>query len=356
MPLLAQAHLMVAQRGTLNLVDDGAYMVLSVPVSAFIGVDDNQDGLLSLHELEVHQSELQQQIMAGVSLRHQTQALPLQGIMLSLSPEHTSSNTNIDNSNAEQLIVLGRFALAEAKGQALNLSLTLFGKASFQQQMNILVTQAQNKNQLIFTPSNTQSLLFASRASIFTNYVVMGIEHILTGFDHLLFLLVLLMTGGRIGQLLLVLTAFTVGHALTLGASVVYGISLPATLVEPMIAASILLMALFEKLKSSLATSHFLQLRLGLVFSFALIHGFGFASSLTALGLDKNHLLVSLLGFNVGIEVGQMLFAGLVLVAATLILKMLGQARLNFLRIQLIVAAMGISSVWFLYRVTGFEV
>ncbi|MBK7301567.1 MAG: hypothetical protein IPI79_15525 [Moraxellaceae bacterium] len=57
-----------------------------------------------------------------------------------------------------------------------------------------------------------------------------------------------------------------------------------------------------------------------------------------------------------GIEVGQMLFAGLVLVAATLILKMLGQARLNFLRIQLIVAAMGISSVWFLYRVTGFEV
>ncbi len=356
MPLLAQAHLMVAQRGTLNLVDDGAYMVLSVPVSAFIGVDDNQDGLLSLHELEVHQSELQQQIMAGVSLRHQTQALPLQGIMLSLSPEHTSSNTNIDNSNAEQLIVLGRFALAEAKGQALNLSLTLFGKASFQQQMNILVTQAQNKNQLIFTPSNTQSLLFASRASIFTNYVVMGVEHILTGFDHLLFLLVLLMTGGRIGQLLLVLTAFTVGHALTLGVSVVYGISLPATLVEPMIAASILLMALFEKLKSSLATSHFLQLRLGLVFSFALIHGFGFASSLTALGLDKNHLLVSLLGFNVGIEVGQMLFAGLVLVAATLILKMLGQARLNFLRIQLIVAAMGISSVWFLYRVTGFEV
>ncbi|MBK7299102.1 MAG: HupE/UreJ family protein [Moraxellaceae bacterium] len=352
MPLLAQAHLMVAQRGTLNLVDDGAYMVLSVPVSAFIGVDDNQDGLLSLHELEVHQSELQQQIMAGVSLRHQTQALPLQGIMLSLSPEHTSSNINIDNSNAEQLIVLGRFALAEAKGQALNLSLTLFGKASFQQQMNILVTQAQNKNQLIFTPSNTQSLLFASRASIFTNYVVLGVEHILTGFDHLLFLLVLLMTGGRIGQLLLVLTAFTVGHALTLGASVVYGISLPATLVEPMIAASILLMALFEKLKSSLATSHFLQLRLGLVFSFALIHGFGFASSLTALGLDKNHLLVSLLGFNVGIEVGQMLFAGLVLVAATLILKMLGQARLNFLRIQLIVAAMGISSVWFLYRVT----
>jgi hydrogenase/urease accessory protein HupE len=294
MPLLAQAHLMVAQRGTLNLVDDGAYMVLSVPVSAFIGVDDNQDGLLSLHELEVHQSELQQQIMAGVSLRHQTQALPLQGIMLSLSPEHTSSNTNIDNSNAEQLIVLGRFALAEAKGQALNLSLTLFGKASFQQQMNILVTQAQNKNQLIFTPSNTQSLLFASRASIFTNYVVMGVEHILTGFDHLLFLLVLLMTGGRIGQLLLVLTAFTVGHALTLGASVVYGISLPATLVEPMIAASILLMALFEKLKSSLATSHFLQLRLGLVFSFALIHGFGFASSLTELGLDKNPLYTTI--------------------------------------------------------------
>jgi len=356
MPLLAQAHLMVAQRGTLNLVDDGAYMVLSVPVSAFTGVDDTQDGLLSLHELEVHQHELQQQVKAGVSLTYQKKALPLQGVMLSLSPEHAASTVNTSHSNAEQLIVLGRFALDEAKSQPLTLSLTLFGTASFQQQMNILVTQAKNKNQLIFSPSHTQSLLFASKLSTLKNYLVMGVEHILTGFDHLLFLLVLLMTGGRVGQLLLVLTAFTVGHALTLGASVMYGITLAATVVEPMIAASILLMALFEKLKSSLATSHFFKLRLGLVFSFALIHGFGFASSLTALGLDKNHLLVSLLGFNIGIELGQLFFAGVVLIAAYLASKMLGQGRLNFLRTQLIMTAMGISSLWFLCRVTGLDV
>ncbi|MBT0963327.1 HupE/UreJ family protein [Denitromonas iodatirespirans] len=155
-----------------------------------------------------------------------------------------------------------------------------------------------------------------SRLAQFGQYLVEGIWHIWIGFDHILFLLALLLpavlvrSGGRwqgvarlrdaLHEVLWVVTAFTVAHSITLSVAVLGWISLPSRLVESAIAASVVLAAannlwpLVERRRWMVA------------FGFGLIHGFGFASVLAELGLAPGALLLSLFAFNVGVEVGQL--------------------------------------------------
>jgi hypothetical protein len=111
-PWAAEAHLMVAQNGTLNFSGGGAYLVLSVPVSAFERVDDDGDGLLSPRELQAHRPRIEQAVLAAVQLRRSGRALELQGLLLNLSPsDHAGGATH--DAPARQLVVMGRFALGE---------------------------------------------------------------------------------------------------------------------------------------------------------------------------------------------------------------------------------------------------
>lgn len=128
----------------------------------------------------------------------------------------------------------------------------------------------------------------------------LGVEHILGGWDHLLFLLVLMLRGGTLGALLRVVTAFSLAHSVTLALAVL-GVATPsARLVEPAIAASIVWVAL-ENLRGEGTPSHRWLLSLG----FGLIHGFGFASALRDLALPRAELAWALVGFNLGVEAGQ---------------------------------------------------
>jgi hypothetical protein len=102
----AQAHLMAAQKGTLNLVGDAAFLVLSVPVSALKGVDDDGDGALSVAELRAHIDTIRSQIQAGVQLHDAAGALPLQLVMLDVTPLE-----NTAQAAARHLAVMGRFQL-----------------------------------------------------------------------------------------------------------------------------------------------------------------------------------------------------------------------------------------------------
>lgn len=131
-------------------------------------------------------------------------------------------------------------------------------------------------------------------------FVVLGIEHILTGYDHLLFLLGLLLRGGTLFSLLKIVTAFTVAHSVTLALAVLGVVVLPDRLVEAVIALSIAFVAA-ENLAARPAVSR----RWAVSFLFGLVHGFGFSSALRELGLARSGLAASLLGFNMGVEVGQ---------------------------------------------------
>ena len=144
------------------------------------------------------------------------------------------------------------------------------------------------------------------------SFFLLGVEHIATGYDHLLFLLALILCGGNLVQLLKIITAFTLAHSITLGAAALDIVTLPSVLVESVIALSIAYVA-FENLFPRFAISR----RWTISFLFGLVHGFGFSSVLKEIGLPRDSLLLSLLNFNLGVEAGQL--AAVVIIVPLLI-------------------------------------
>ena len=162
----------------------------------------------------------------------------------------------------------------------------------------------------------TLTLQLAGRWQTFRQYLVDGVWHIWIGYDHILFLLSLLLPavllrrnhqwepaptlGGSFKEVLKVVTAFTLAHSITLSLAAMGIISLPSRLVESVIAASVVLAAL-NNLRGTIEGKRWVM-----AFVFGLIHGFGFASVLADLGLPKEALALALVGFNAGVEVGQL--------------------------------------------------
>jgi hydrogenase/urease accessory protein HupE len=138
------------------------------------------------------------------------------------------------------------------------------------------------------------------------SFVLLGIEHILTGYDHLCFLLALLLVARCFRDVLGVITTFTVAHSLTLAAAALKLVSLSPAIVEPLIATSIIYVGV-ENLILRRQPRH----RLALVFGFGLIHGLGFASALAERlpGISGLAIIPPLLSFNLGVEAGQLAVA-----------------------------------------------
>ena len=132
------------------------------------------------------------------------------------------------------------------------------------------------------------------------SFFVLGIEHILTGYDHLLFLLALILCGGGLLQLLKIITGFTIAHSITLALAALDIVNLPSRLVESVIAASIAYVA-----AENLFPKYAISRRWTVSFLFGLMHGFGFSSVLKEIGLPRENLMLSLLNFNLGVEAGQ---------------------------------------------------
>ncbi len=146
-------------------------------------------------------------------------------------------------------------------------------------------------------------------------YTVLGIQHILSGIDHLLFVAGLLFLVGFRRRLIGTITAFTLAHSITLALSVFGLITLRSPPVEAAIALSILLVA-----AESLRERETLARRLPALvsFLFGLVHGLGFAGALKDIGLPQSHLPLALLTFNVGVEIGQLMMVGAAFVVVSL--------------------------------------
>jgi hypothetical protein len=170
------------------------------------------------------------------------------------------------------------------------------------------------------TPSAPSFVVEAAPRAIqvAVTYLILGVEHILLGIDHLLFVLALLILVKGTGRLTATVTAFTVAHSLTLAGATLGFVHVPGPPVEAAIALSIVFVA------SEIMHRH--QGRTGLTerfpwlvaFSFGLLHGFGFAGALSEVGLPQAAIPVALLFFNVGVELGQLLFIASVLVVIAL--------------------------------------
>ena len=161
----AQAHVMAAQQGTLNIVGEAAFMVLSVPVSAFKAVDDG-DGALSKGELVTHAGTVRQQLKEGVQLFQGEQALPLYLMMVDVV-----GHDNAPEAPSTQLMVMGRFQLRGdssdgvselAQTDTMRLHFNLFGRDSDEQAQDISITRQEDAHSAHFTPERTTQSVFPS--------------------------------------------------------------------------------------------------------------------------------------------------------------------------------------------------
>jgi hydrogenase/urease accessory protein HupE len=144
-------------------------------------------------------------------------------------------------------------------------------------------------------------------------YTVLGIEHILTGFDHLLFVLALVILVKGVRRLIVTVTAFTVAHSFTLVAATLGWVHVPSPPVEASIALSIVFVA-GEIIRARQGNSGLTQRYPWVVaFTFGLLHGLGFAGALAEVGLPELSISIALLFFNIGVEIGQLMFIAAVL-------------------------------------------
>lgn len=152
------------------------------------------------------------------------------------------------------------------------------------------------------------------------SFLSLGVEHILTGYDHLAFLLAVLLIAPTLRRVVQLVTSFTIAHSITLAAATLGAISVPPHIVEPLIAASVLAVALenlwlLRRAASQDARARALARRWILTFSFGLVHGLGFAGALGALRFSGAPLALALVSFNVGVELGQVAVAALLVPA-----------------------------------------
>ncbi len=157
---LAHAHLMVAQHGTLNIVDDGVFMVLSLPMSAFDGIDDDSDGKVSMIEFNNHRGTIVESVRQNVTLGDAQENASLQGVILSPVVPHNAIGESLS-----QLTVMGRFALDDS-ASALRFHIGLYGRQAAEQSLEITATRKRDRQKTVFelTPDAPASLIFAEDA------------------------------------------------------------------------------------------------------------------------------------------------------------------------------------------------
>jgi hypothetical protein len=213
------------------------------------------------------------------------------------------------------------------------------------------------------TPSQQWDLVGKGPAAPFLTFLREGVWHIWSGYDHILFLLALLLPGvlrrragawqpvpdarPAIVNVLKIVTAFTVAHSITLSLAALGLVHLPGRLVESAIAASVVLAA-FNNLAPFFAERGWL-----VAFGFGLLHGFGFANALRDLGLQHGQLAATLFGFNLGVEAGQLAIVAVFLPLALSLRRLLLYQR--FVLRAGSVAIMLVASTWFAERVLDFK-
>ena len=207
----------------------------------------------------------------------------------------------------------------------------------------------------IARPSQPWIEVIAERSAwqVAWDYTVLGVDHILSGFDHLTFVLALLLIVNGARRLLITVTAFTLAHSITLAAATLGVLWVPGPPVEAVIALSILFLAgelvkVNRDLPSLTARYPWI-----VAFTFGLLHGFGFAGALGEVGLPQHEVPLALLMFNVGVELGQLLFVAAIL-AVVQVLKRLLREWPAWLRQVPAYGIGGIAAFWLIERVAGF--
>ena len=211
--------------------------------------------------------------------------------------------------------------------------------------------------QQIFSSPDVTSILIGSEksfADIARQYIIAGIEHILIGFDHLLFVLCLILIASTTKQLILAITGFTIAHSITLSLATMNILKVRTELVELLIALSIVVLAreIITAKRNLVAIPFSVKYPISISSFFGLLHGFGFAVVLQELGLPFDMKINALMFFNIGVEIGQLMFIALIFIVIYLVTNSrLVSSKLNDAFSTFCVSAIGaIGTFWFLQR------
>ena len=273
-----------------------------------IGLDANGDGDITWGELRARHADIAAYALARLAVQSAGQ------------PCRASAGEQLVDQHSDGAYTVLNFSLACAQTPSiLDVSYTLFAELDPLHRGLLKLDTGVGAQSVVLEPAaGTQrfSLQAPSRLAQFTTYVREGVWHIWIGFDHILFLLALLLpavlvwrapgwapvTSFRVAfiDVLKIVTAFTLAHSITLTLASLRVVELPSALVESTIAASVVLAALNN------VWPLFHGRRWMVAFGFGLIHGFGFATVLAELGLPQGALVVALVAFNLGVELGQL--------------------------------------------------
>ncbi len=327
-----------------------------------IGLDENSNGEITWQEVLSKKQSIFAYSLARLNILANQKACILR-------PERLLIDDHTDGAYAVIRFTIDCIKAADQ----LNITYSLFSNLDPSHRgllkLNYTITDSNTlaSKTAIFGPDHatqTFSLASTNRFNEFKEYVVEGIWHIWIGYDHILFLISLLLPAVLVYSakkwhpshdfkstfidVIKVVTAFTVAHSITLTLATLQVITLPSRLVEAAIAASVILAAL-NNLFPFLLNRRWLA-----AFAFGLIHGFGFAAVLTDLGLQQGTLIVALIGFNVGVEIGQIAILSVFIPLAYAVRQSWFYKNIIFYGGSILIAL--IASAWFAERALNLEI
>ena len=332
-PLALSAHVVETGHATVSLSGKQVFVAISIPVAAFVGADDNADGLLDRSEILAHQAALIAQVQSGVGLEGDGRKAVWSQMVLTPAQAPVATSAGVAAAAAPPQLLVVAAATWDITPLVVILDYGLWSRTPLAvigapgpvvETLKVKVSRTQDGKTLaeevgLLSPRQSRFEFFAPVQRHVANFAHHGFDHILGGVDHIVFLVALLASGIGLRRWAALLTAFTVAHGVTFGLASMGWVSVSAALVEPAIAASIVLVSALHLLRMRVV----LKWELLLVFVLGLVHGLGFASAMREEGASQLIALSpypvwSIVGFNLGIEVGQCAVAlalyGLVLV------------------------------------------
>jgi hydrogenase/urease accessory protein HupE len=313
-------------------------VTLTVPTPLLSQFDTDRNRQLSPAEVSTHLPKLQSFISDRLIL---TDEKGTQGI-LSLNPEvRVTTLPNADNTKDEHTTLSGDYTWPDSR-EGLTIRYTLFAPGIASAQSFATITEGDRVQEYVFTPRQTALNLNTDGLwGRISRFLSLGIEHIVTGYDHVLFLLTVLMGSTGFWSVLKIVTAFTAAHSITLSLAVLGIVKLPPIFVESVIALSIAYIAAENLLRKEPRD------RWLLTFGFGLIHGLGFATILQDFNLPADTLALSLVSFNLGVELGQIAVVGVFFSLLSLIRRYAWEIKFRkFLSASLVL----IGLYWFVQR------
>lgn len=255
--------------------------------------------------------------------------------------------------DGDGVIVHTRWSCAQESGRLRYRSTVLVDTAPDARQV-ALIRSGDKFSQDLLDASRTETVLTEApppaTVQVIGLYLEAGIEHILIGYDHIAFLIAIVLWANRLWPVVKLVTAFTIGHSITLSLAALDIVRIPSSIIEPAIAASIVYVA------AENFFSHDVQKRWRDTFGFGLVHGFGFASALQEFGIPKSALIPALASFNIGVEIGQIAIVAAVIPLLMVFDNLAGsqrgqaQGRLPVAVYTLSAVIAGLGSYWFLAR------